>query len=103
MVYRPGAGTWFRRLSSTHFTDGTAMPFGLTGDVPVPGDYDGDGTTDLAVYRPASGTWFIQPSGGGATRLVRSGGSRPMSRPPATTTAMATPTSPSIGPPPAPG
>jgi hypothetical protein len=26
-------------------------------------DFDGDGTTDLAVFRPASGTWFILNSG----------------------------------------
>jgi hypothetical protein len=32
----------------------------------VPGDYDGDATTDLAVFRPSAGLWFLQPSGGGA-------------------------------------
>ena len=29
---------------------------------PAPGDYDGDGKTDLCVFRPATGTWFILES-----------------------------------------
>ena len=32
---------------------------GASTDVAVPGDYDGDGKTDLAVYRPSTGMWFV--------------------------------------------
>ena len=41
-------------------------------DLPAPGDYNGDGTTDLAVFRPATDQWIIQFSTGG-TRIVQLG------------------------------
>ena len=36
------------------------MQFGDPGDIPVPGDYNGDGTTDIAVFRPSTGQWFVR-------------------------------------------
>jgi len=31
----------------------------------MPGDYDGDGKTDMAQWRPSTGKWYIIPSGTG--------------------------------------
>ena len=32
---------------------------GLLIDLPVPGDHDGDGRTDIVLYRPSSGVWYL--------------------------------------------
>ncbi len=55
-VWRPSNGNWY--VTSPKPT----TQWGWSGDVPVPGDYDGDGRTDIAVYRPSNGTWWIVPS-----------------------------------------
>ena len=37
-----------------------SFPFGTNGDVPAPGDFDGDGKIDATVFRPSSNTWWSQ-------------------------------------------
>ncbi len=54
---------WFFERSS----DGelAVIPFGIAGDLPAPGDYDGDGITDVAVQR--ADTRWIRLSSDGST------------------------------------
>ncbi len=83
----PSNGRWY--------VNGIAgsTPFGKNGDIAVPGDYNGDGTTDFAVFRPSNGRWYINGIAGSTAgaRAVTSS-SRP------TTTVTAAPTSRSGGP-----
>jgi hypothetical protein len=62
-VWRPSNGTWY----VLNAVDGTltAQMWGMAGDKPVPGDYDGDGKLDFAVYRPANSVWYILRSSDG--------------------------------------
>jgi hypothetical protein len=42
---------------------GATVVWGVAGDIPVPGDYDGDGTTDIAVFRPGTEHFLIRNIG----------------------------------------
>lgn len=53
-VFRPTDGVWYILNSNTGATG--SFRFGISGDIPVAADYDGDGKYDVAVYR--GGTWY---------------------------------------------
>jgi len=59
-VFRPSNGTWYIRNSLTGLDQG--LVWGGVGDVPVVGDYDGDGKTDAAVFRPSTSISYVRPS-----------------------------------------
>ena len=47
-IYRPSEGNWYLNRSTAGFT---AIHWGISTDVIVPGDYDNDLKTDIAVFR----------------------------------------------------
>ncbi|MBV9956849.1 MAG: hypothetical protein JO360_00455 [Acidobacteria bacterium] len=68
-VFRPADGNWYVINSSNGAF--SAQPFGASGDIAAPGDYDGDGgRTDYAVFRPSNGTWYVRSSSDNSFRAV---------------------------------
>jgi hypothetical protein len=59
-IYRPSAGQWFTRQSTTGYSTFTSQQLGVDGDIPVPGDYDGDRFANPAVYHPSTGGWSVR-------------------------------------------
>jgi len=55
-VWRPSNGVWF--VDPPTGTPSTPQ-WGLTGDIPVAADFNGDGVLDYVVWRPSNGTWYV--------------------------------------------
>ncbi len=78
-VYREGTTanpqSYFYIFPSTNPNTFISQPWGIIGDKPVTGDFDGDGRTDFCVTRRVGNqiVWFILPSAGGAFQAVTFG------------------------------
>ncbi len=57
-VFRPSIGNWYLDNTMTGIVNKT-FHFGTTGDIPVVGDWDGDGISDAGVFRPSMGNWYL--------------------------------------------
>ncbi len=68
-VWRPSTGVWYVLLpvgwTDTSWGQGADPPNNIESDIPVPGDYDGDGKTDFSVFRPGDYKWYIFYSSSG--------------------------------------
>jgi hypothetical protein len=56
-VYDPASSAWFLRDRAGGTT---AVAFGRSGDIPLTGDWDGDGIDGIGVYRPSDGTVLLR-------------------------------------------
>ena len=74
-VFRPSNGYWYLWLSGT-IPNFRAQPWGVSGDILAPGDYDGDELTDIAVWRPgANGSYYVLQSMTGTLLALQWGSS----------------------------
>ena len=58
----------------------STFQWGVAGDIPVGGDYNGDRRTDYTVFRPSNGVWYIWESTNNQLRAIQFGqnGDRPV-------------------------
>ena len=67
-LYRPSNTTFFLRNSNTYgFGEVEAnLVFGAPGDVPLAGDWNGDGITTIGLFRPTTNTFLLRNSNSAA-------------------------------------
>jgi hypothetical protein len=69
--FRPSTGEWFLDRGANSKWNGCkkdvcAASFGSAGDIPVAGDWNGNGISKIGIFRPSSGEWFLDLNGNGA-------------------------------------
>jgi len=74
-VWRPSNGNWMVMGQTGSAATTFSWGGGSLGDIPVPGDYDGDGKTDFSVFRPSDHIWYIVLSSTGAGQFPSWGNS----------------------------
>jgi hypothetical protein len=77
-VYRPGTvadrqSYFFYRPSASPGVDFRIVLWGTAGDLPMRGDFDGDGKLDAAVFRPSDAVWYILQSSNNQPRYAHWG------------------------------
>ncbi|MFL6350608.1 MAG: FG-GAP repeat domain-containing protein [Bryobacteraceae bacterium] len=70
-VWRPSNSTWYIKQNNTVGAPVTIKQWGLASDVPLTGDWDGDGKLDVAVWRPSNGYFYIVPSATPTTPIIK--------------------------------
>ena len=69
-VFKPSTGQWYVDRNGNGKWDGCRRdkclgPFGLAGDLPVVGDWDGNKNIQIGVFRPSTGQWLLDMNGNG--------------------------------------
>lgn len=69
-LFRPSTGQWFldrngNRKWNSCKKDLCIASFGSPGDIPLAGDWNGTGITQIGLFRPSTGEWFLDRNGNG--------------------------------------
>ena len=87
-VWRPSTGIWYVMLNGNPQTTLPEQQWGLIGDLPTAGDFDGDGKADFAVWRPSDTQYYVRlstlPANETLIPLGQAGNSAIYNKPPVT-------------------
>jgi hypothetical protein len=61
-VYRPSTSTFLLKDGNVAGLPDYNFAFGIAGDIPLAGDWDGNGTTTIGVYRPSNQKFYLRNS-----------------------------------------
>jgi PKD repeat protein len=68
-VFRPSTHLFYLDYNGNGVWNGAVTDrsynFGITGDIPISGDWNTDGTTDIGVFRPATHLFYLDFNGNG--------------------------------------
>lgn len=70
-IFRPSNGGWYTWFWLNMPPSTQGLQFGINGDKPITGDFDGNRISDVGVFR--DGTWYIFHSFTNAIRIVQFG------------------------------
>lgn len=63
-VFRPSINAFLLRNSNSPGAENINIPFGIAGDLPVAGDWDGNGIDDVGIFRPSTKGWLLRLENG---------------------------------------
>ncbi|MEP7287596.1 MAG: putative Ig domain-containing protein [Chloroflexota bacterium] len=71
-IFRPSASTFYLRNANTTGPADISTAFGTATDLPVVGDWNGDGIDTVGFYRPSTGQFFLRDSNSAGAPTVYS-------------------------------
>ena len=63
-VLRPSSNAFLLRNSNSTGPENINISFGIAGDLPVAGDWDGNGIDDVGIFRPSTKEWLLRLQNG---------------------------------------
>ena len=64
-IFRPSNGIWSLDSNGNYIWEVSdkSLSWGLPGDIPVIGDWNGDNKDEIGIFRPSSGIWSLDSNG----------------------------------------